>query len=59
MRDDKKRLTQVEFKPLFFPKDFVDMYDIERLDDWRLNENKVKAYAKDVTKLRKEIRVSA
>lgn len=58
-REDKKRLTLVDWKPLFLPNAFAKQTDLSDLEKFRLNESQLKRHALSVCKLRKDLRQRA
>lgn len=59
VRQDNKRLTRVEWKPLFMPDDFAKSTELDDLERFRLNLTQLKRHAGTICKLRKELRQRA
>jgi hypothetical protein len=59
VRQDNKRLTVVEWKPLFLPDDFAKTAQLDDLERFRLNLAQLKRHAGSICKLRKELRLRA
>lgn len=59
VRQDNKRLTVVEWKPLFLPDDFAKTAQLDDLERFRLNLTQLKRHAGSICKLRKELRLRA